>query len=152
MRNQETVEFDCFDRKWYFLISVLSMLQDAYAIGTWGTQVDITELREFQQALLQAAQEKTAELIKANGELQQRDRLLSTVAQVTKDLLEAELVDRLVAQRFQAEQERAAELVKANDALKRSLNSLATDQSLDRFLGNGLIALATQFNSTTAKY
>jgi hypothetical protein len=62
------------------------------------------------------------------------------------------LVDRLVAQRFQAEQERAAELVKANDALKRSLNSLATDQSLDRFLGNGLIALATQFNSTTAKY
>jgi PAS domain S-box-containing protein len=51
-----------------------------------------------------------------------------------------------------AAQERAAELAKANEALKRSLSSLAADQSLDRFLENVMVSLAGQFNSTTAEY
>jgi DNA-binding NarL/FixJ family response regulator/signal transduction histidine kinase len=46
-----------------------------------------------QQALLETEQTRSAELEKINKELQQRDRLLSVVAQVTKDLLEAEDVD-----------------------------------------------------------
>ena len=40
-----------------------------------------------------AATQRAAELAKANEELRQRDRLLSAVAQITRDLLEAEDVD-----------------------------------------------------------
>jgi signal transduction histidine kinase len=52
----------------------------------------------------------------------------------------------------QAAQERAAELAKANEALKRSLNALATELSLESFLGSVLMSLAEQFESTTAEY
>lgn len=42
------------------------------------------------QRIQQAEQKRTAELAKAHEELQQRDRLLSVVAQITKNLLETE--------------------------------------------------------------
>ncbi|AFY34053.1 GAF domain-containing protein [Calothrix sp. PCC 7507] len=45
------------------------------------------------QRIQQAQREHATELAKANANLQQRDRLLSVVAQVTKDLLEAEDAD-----------------------------------------------------------
>ncbi|GAB4243277.1 MAG: hypothetical protein Kow00121_68650 [Elainellaceae cyanobacterium] len=54
-----------------------------------------------QQVLLEAEQVQVAELAKANEELQQRDRLLSTVAEVTKDLLENPQVDDAIAQALQ---------------------------------------------------
>ncbi|MBD0334079.1 MAG: GAF domain-containing protein [Cyanobacteria bacterium Co-bin13] len=54
-----------------------------------------------QQALLFAEQVQTAALAQANEELQQRDRLLSVVAEVTKDLLENSEVEAAIAQALQ---------------------------------------------------
>ena len=48
--------------------------------------------------------------------------------------------------------ERAAKLAKANDALKKSLDSLATEPSLDKFLGQVLTAIAEQFQSPLTEY
>lgn len=69
MKNQETIEFDRFGRKRHFFNNGFSIIRDGYAIGGWGTQIDITELRETQQTLLQAEQERAAELAKANEAL-----------------------------------------------------------------------------------
>jgi PAS domain S-box-containing protein len=100
-RNLETVEIDRFGRKKYFLINIFDIIKDRFAVGGWGTQIDITELREAQQALLQAEQERTRsaagrsqELERINTELQQtlrqleaRDRLLEATAAATNVLL-----------------------------------------------------------------
>jgi signal transduction histidine kinase len=53
---------------------------------------------------------------------------------------------------LQAEQSRVAELVKANTALKQSLDILAADSDLDRFIGNTLKLIAQQFNSPLIEY
>lgn len=89
-RNIETEEIDIHGQLRYFLNSGVITIKDGYVVNGWGTQVDITELRQTQQALLHAEQERAAELAKVNEELRQRDRLLSAVAQITKDLLETE--------------------------------------------------------------
>ncbi|MBE9198864.1 MULTISPECIES: GAF domain-containing protein [unclassified Nodularia (in: cyanobacteria)] len=49
--------------------------------------------KRTEQASLQAEQARVAELATANVSLQQRDRLLSVVAQITKDLLKREDID-----------------------------------------------------------
>ncbi|MBD2463522.1 GAF domain-containing protein [Oscillatoria sp. FACHB-1407] len=77
MRNQETIEFDRFGQKRYFLNNGFSIIRDSYAIGGWGTQIDITELRETQQALLEAEQAQVAELKKANEALARTSQRLS---------------------------------------------------------------------------
>ncbi|NJK27535.1 MAG: GAF domain-containing sensor histidine kinase [Coleofasciculaceae cyanobacterium SM2_3_26] len=48
--------------------------------------------------------------------------------------------------------EQVAELAKANEVLKRSLDSLAKEPSLEKFLGQVLTAIAEQFNSPIAEY
>jgi signal transduction histidine kinase len=53
---------------------------------------------------------------------------------------------------LQAEQSRVAELVKANTALKQSLDILAADSDLDRFIGNTLKLIAQQFDSQLIEY
>jgi signal transduction histidine kinase len=58
-------------------------------------ELDICQLEK-------GTQERVAELAKVNDELRQRDRLLSVVAQVTKDLLEAEDVDAAIPAALQA--------------------------------------------------
>jgi PAS domain S-box-containing protein len=75
-RQLETVEFDRHGRKRYFLDSSFSMIENDCVISTWVSQVDITELREAQQALLEAEQQRSQELEHLNSELQQTlDRL-----------------------------------------------------------------------------
>ena len=54
--------------------------------------------------------------------------------------------------RIQAEQERAAELAKANKALKRSLDALATDPDLNRFIGHVLSIVAEQLDAPVSEY
>ncbi|MBD2681942.1 MULTISPECIES: GAF domain-containing protein [Nostoc] len=54
------------------------------------------------QRIQQAEQKRTVELAKLNQELQQRDRLLSVVAQVTKNLLETEDIDVAIPTALQA--------------------------------------------------
>jgi signal transduction histidine kinase len=60
--------------------------------------------------------------------------------------------DRTTKAILQAEQDRAAELKKANEVLKKSLDYLATETSLDKFLGQVLGAIAEQFNSPLVEY
>ncbi|WP_293124348.1 GAF domain-containing protein [Microcoleus sp. bin38.metabat.b11b12b14.051] len=104
IRNAESEEVDRNGRKLYFLNNTVCTIEDGYLTGGWGTQTNITELREAQQTLLRA------------------------------------------------EQARAAELTKANEALKQSLDVLATEPDLDRFLGHVLGAIATQFQSPLTEY
>lgn len=59
-------------------------------------------LLQAEQARSQSAAERSTELVRANAELQQRDRLLSVVAQVTKDLLDAEDMDIAIPAALQA--------------------------------------------------
>ncbi|MEA5568486.1 GAF domain-containing sensor histidine kinase [Anabaena sp. UHCC 0399] len=54
------------------------------------------------QRIQEAEQKRAAELAKVNEELQQRDRLLSVVAQVTKNLLETEDIDVAIPTALQA--------------------------------------------------
>lgn len=58
--------------------------------------------KRIQETLLQAEKERAAELIRVNEALQQRDRLLSVVAQVTKNLLETEDIDVAIPTALQA--------------------------------------------------
>jgi signal transduction histidine kinase len=60
--------------------------------------------------------------------------------------------DRTTKAILQAEQNRAAELTKANKVLKKSLDYLATETSLEKFLGQILGAIAEQFDSPLAEY
>ncbi|NJL22361.1 MAG: GAF domain-containing protein [Leptolyngbyaceae cyanobacterium SM1_3_5] len=76
VRNAESEEVDANGRKRYFLNSVMSFIENDRVTGGWGTQIDITELREAQQALLQAEQDRVAELAKTNQALKNSlDRL-----------------------------------------------------------------------------
>ncbi|MFB2897013.1 GAF domain-containing protein [Aerosakkonemataceae cyanobacterium BLCC-F50] len=77
-RNIETEEIDKHGKLRYFLNSGAIAIKDNYVVNGWGTQVDITELRETQQALLHAEKERVAELAKANHALRESLRSLAT--------------------------------------------------------------------------
>jgi PAS domain S-box-containing protein len=77
VRGLETEEMGADGRKRYFLNSVMSFIDHDRVTGGWGTQIDITELRKTQQALLQAEQDRVAELSKANEALK---RSLNAIA------------------------------------------------------------------------
>jgi PAS domain S-box-containing protein len=93
--NLETEEIDRHGRSRYFLNNSFSIRKDGYFIGGWCTQTDITDLRIAQQALLQAEQQRAAQLVKANITLKktldvlatepQLDRALGHVLQVTSE-------------------------------------------------------------------
>jgi PAS domain S-box-containing protein len=76
IRNLETEEIDLDGQPRYFLNSSIGVIRDGYYAGGWATQIDITELRLAQQALLQAEQDRVAELAKTNQALKNNlDRL-----------------------------------------------------------------------------
>lgn len=102
-RNLETEEIDRQGRLRYFLNSGVYTIQDGYLVNAWGTQIDITELRETQQALLEAEQARSQELERLNAELKQtldrlqaRDRILETTANAANVLLTAENLDEAI--------------------------------------------------------
>ena len=102
-RQLETVEFDRYGRHRYFLNSSVSTTEDDCVTSTWVSQIDITELREAQQALLKAEQERSQELENLNAELQQtfaclenRDRILEATTAATNVLLTADNLDTAV--------------------------------------------------------
>ena len=117
-RNTETVELDRYGQKRYFLNSSVSTIENDCVVSTWVSQIDITELREAQQALLKAEQERSQELEILNTELQQvvdrledRDRILAATATATNVLLTTENLDEAI-----------------NTALKTMGESLETDR------------------------
>jgi signal transduction histidine kinase/PAS domain-containing protein len=67
--NAESEEIGITGRKCYFLNSAIGFIEHDHLTGGWGSQLDITELRETQQALLQAEQDRTARLAKTNQAL-----------------------------------------------------------------------------------
>lgn len=71
IHNYETEEIDFRGRHRYFLNSGVGIIKDGYAVGAWASQIDITELRETQQALLRAEQERATDLEQINLELRQ---------------------------------------------------------------------------------
>ncbi|PSB64386.1 hypothetical protein C7B79_09890 [Chroococcidiopsis cubana CCALA 043] len=94
-RSLETVEFDRHGRKRYFLNSAASTIVQGCVVCTWTSQVDITQLRETQQALLEVEQARVAELTKANEALRNAiaglarlDSLDSFLAEMLKVSLE----------------------------------------------------------------
>jgi PAS domain S-box-containing protein len=80
VRNMESEEIDANGRKRYFLNSVINQIENNVAVGSWGTQIDITELREAQQALLQAERERVAQLEDYNQQLRSREYWLEATA------------------------------------------------------------------------
>ena len=131
------------------------------------TNCFVADLPEPDRSLL-AAQGNTAELfvpISVNhqywgfiafdncGEPRLYDEAEIAILRIAADSIAAAIERQIQAQALlQAEQARSAELEKVNDALKRSLDSLATEPSLDKFLGQVLGAIAEQFNSPMAEY
>lgn len=75
--------------------------------------------------------------------------MLKTVANCIGSAIQR---DRTTKAILQAEQARAAELKKANEVLKKSLDYLATETSLEKFLGQILGAIAEQFDSPLVEY
>lgn len=69
MCDAELEEVDRQGNRRYFLNNGMGIIKDGHLVEGWGTQIDITELRETQQALLQAEQERVVELAKANAAL-----------------------------------------------------------------------------------
>lgn len=53
---------------------------------------------------------------------------------------------------LEAEQDRVAELAKANDALKQTVDALATETDLNRFLGHVLKVIAEQLDAPLTEY
>jgi signal transduction histidine kinase/PAS domain-containing protein len=80
IRNAESEEIDTKGEQRYFLNSVISFTENEQIIGGWGTQIDITELRETQQALLQAERERVAQLEDYNQQLRSREHWLEATA------------------------------------------------------------------------
>jgi signal transduction histidine kinase/PAS domain-containing protein len=119
VRNYESEEVDFRGNPRYFLNNVTTLLKDGYAIGGWGSQLDITELRLTQQALLQAEQQRAAELAAANAALQTE-----------------------VIARRQAEQVSRGQ----TEALVNTLNTLAREPVFDHCLGYMLQAIADQLS------
>jgi signal transduction histidine kinase/PAS domain-containing protein len=103
IRNAESEEIDVSGCKRYFLNGVMSFIENDRVTGGWGTQIDITELREAQQALLKTEQERVAELAKANEVLKRSldalssdpnlDRFLGEVLKVIAQELDAPVVE-----------------------------------------------------------
>ncbi|ESA31952.1 gaf sensor signal transduction histidine kinase [Leptolyngbya sp. Heron Island J] len=76
LRNTETEELDLQGNPRYFLNNIATLIKDGCAIGGWASQLDITERRLAQQALLEAEQNRVAELAKTNQALKNSlDRL-----------------------------------------------------------------------------
>ncbi len=71
LRNAETEEIDRYGNPRYFLNNITTVIKDGCAIGGWASQLDITELRLAQHALLEAEQRRVAELAKTNAALKQ---------------------------------------------------------------------------------
>jgi PAS domain-containing protein len=76
--NLETEEIDRFGNHRHFLSSVVCTVENDELTNGWGIQMDITELRETQQALLESEQARSRELERANIALQ------NTVATLAK--------------------------------------------------------------------
>jgi signal transduction histidine kinase len=75
--------------------------------------------------------------------------VLMTIADCIGSAIQRDRAQKII---LQAEQARVAELVKANTALKQSLDILAADSDLDRFIGNTLKLIAQQFDSPLIQY
>ncbi|WP_019503587.1 GAF domain-containing protein [Pleurocapsa sp. PCC 7319] len=87
IRNAETEEIDADGQRRYFLQNIVGDVRDGYFWGGWGVQTDITELKQAQQALLEAERQRVAQLEQSNRVLSLRDRWLEATALAANQLL-----------------------------------------------------------------
>lgn len=74
--NAETEQVDLEGNRRYFLNNAVTVIKNGHAISGWASHLDITERRLAQQALLEAEQNRVAELAKTNQVLKNSlDRL-----------------------------------------------------------------------------
>ncbi len=63
IQNLETREIDKNGNEKYFINNVVGVIENGYLIGNWGTQLDITERKKFEDELIEA-KEKAEEMSK----------------------------------------------------------------------------------------
>jgi PAS domain S-box-containing protein len=99
----ETEEVDRQGRLLHVLNSGIYTIKDGYIVGGWGTQVEITELKETQQALLETEQKRVAELAAANREISSRERektLLLAISQTIATVRDKQDLLQLIIQQI----------------------------------------------------
>ncbi|ESA37903.1 gaf domain protein [Leptolyngbya sp. Heron Island J] len=94
--NLETEEIDPQGRRRYFLNSGVCTVSEGHIVGCWATQVDITELRRTQEALLEAEKDRVTELARANDAISRTLNALTANLETDKflSLLLAELAQQ----------------------------------------------------------
>ena len=101
--NLESDDVDEQGNKRYWLSHLFSTIENGHLVRGWGIANNITELRQAQQALLEAEQAKSQELEILNAELRQtltelegRDRISEATVAATNALLTTETLDEAV--------------------------------------------------------
>ena len=87
IKNAETEETNASGQQKFFLNNIVCDVREGLVLGGWCMQTDITELKEAQQALLEAEREKARELEESNQILFLRDRWLEATANAANRLL-----------------------------------------------------------------
>lgn len=108
-------------------------------------QAEVESAREQEKA----AQERAAELAKANEAVQALSHQVS-LALETLRLAEQAKQAAIAREQEKAAQARVVQLAKANAALKQTLDVLATEPELDRSLGHVLQVTTEHLNSSSA--
>lgn len=87
IKNAETEETNASGQQKFFLNNIVCDVRKGLVLGGWCMQTDITELKEAQQALLEAEREKARELEESNQILSLRDCWLEATANAANRLL-----------------------------------------------------------------
>ena len=85
--NIESEDIDRDGNKRYWLSHLFTTIENGYAIRGWGIANNITPLKQAQQALLEAEQERARELKASNQILSLRDKWLEATAKAADRLL-----------------------------------------------------------------
>ena len=86
--NAESEEIGVDGQPRYFLQNIVGDVRDGYCWGGWGTQTDITKLKQTQQKLLEAERQRAEQLEESNRVLSLRDKWLEVTAYAANKLLE----------------------------------------------------------------
>lgn len=96
IQNYESEELDRHGNRLYLLNNIISEIREGCIWGNWGTSIDITQLRQAQQALLQAEQERAQQLEASNQVLMLREKWLEATATAANALLSISDLDEAI--------------------------------------------------------
>jgi PAS domain S-box-containing protein len=96
IQNYESEEIDRHGNRLYLLNNITSDVRGGHIWGNWGTCINITQLRQAQQALLQAEQARAQQLKDSNQVLQLREQWLEATANAANALLSIPDLDEAI--------------------------------------------------------